>query len=55
MEGEIYETASLNAGADEFILKQTPVSDFFSRLREHVMIRGATQDGDYYRIRGSSL
>jgi DNA-binding response OmpR family regulator len=42
MEGGTYETASLDAGADHFIPKQVPISDFFSRLREHVMIRGAT-------------
>jgi DNA-binding response OmpR family regulator len=42
MEGEIYETATLDAGADDFILKQSPVSDFFSRLREHIMMREAT-------------
>jgi hypothetical protein len=29
MEGETYETASLNASADDFILKQIPISDFF--------------------------
>ncbi len=33
MEGEAYETASIDAGADDFILKQMPISDFFSRLR----------------------
>jgi hypothetical protein len=33
MEGETYKTASLETGADEFILKQIPISDFFSRLR----------------------
>jgi len=42
MEGETYETASLDAGADDFILKKTPMSDFFSRLHEHIMMRGAT-------------
>jgi len=40
MEGDTYETASLDAGADHFVLKKTPVSDFFSRLREHVMMGG---------------
>jgi DNA-binding response OmpR family regulator len=39
MEGETYRTASLNAGADDFILKHIPISDFFSRLHEHVMMR----------------
>jgi DNA-binding response OmpR family regulator len=41
MEGETYETAALDAGANDFILKQIPVSDFFSRLHEHVMMREA--------------
>jgi hypothetical protein len=31
MGGEAYETASLNGGADDFIPKQIPISDFFSR------------------------
>jgi DNA-binding response OmpR family regulator len=42
MEGDTYETASLDAGADDFILKKTPISGFFSRLHEHIMMRGAT-------------
>ena len=42
MEGETYESASLDAGADDFIQKKTPVSDSFSRLREHIMTSGAT-------------
>jgi DNA-binding response OmpR family regulator len=42
MEGETYESASLDAGANDFILKQAPVSDFFSRLSEHIMMREAT-------------
>jgi DNA-binding response OmpR family regulator len=42
MEGETYKAASLDAGADDFILKQIPISDFFSRLREHIMMRGGT-------------
>jgi DNA-binding response OmpR family regulator len=42
MEGETYKAASLDAGADDFILEQIPISDFFSRLREHIMMRGAT-------------
>ena len=41
MEGDTYETASLDAGADDFILKKTPISGFFSRLREHIMMSGA--------------
>jgi len=39
MEGETYKAASLDAGADDFILKKTPIFDFFSRLRDHVMRR----------------
>jgi two-component system, OmpR family, copper resistance phosphate regulon response regulator CusR len=42
MEGKTYKAASLDAGADDFILKQIPISDFFSRLREHTMMRGET-------------
>ena len=41
MEGQTYETASLDAGADHFALKKTPISEFFSSLGEHMM-RGAT-------------
>jgi DNA-binding response OmpR family regulator len=36
MEGEFYETASLNAGADDFILKTTSISSLVSRLRAHI-------------------
>jgi hypothetical protein len=32
MEGQIYEMASLDAGADHFLLKKTPVSEFLSCL-----------------------
>ena len=42
MEGETYQAASLDAGADDYILKRSPISDFFSRLREHIMMRGET-------------
>ena len=45
MEGETYETASLVAGADHFALKKTPISDFFSSLDQHIMMRGATSVG----------
>ena len=41
MDGHAYETASLDAGADHFALKKTPISEFFSSLGEHMM-RGAT-------------
>jgi DNA-binding response OmpR family regulator len=36
------QTASLDAGADDLILKQIPISDFFSRLRARIMMREAT-------------
>jgi DNA-binding response OmpR family regulator len=46
MDGHAYETASLDAGADHFALKKTPISDFFSSLDEHVIMRGATSVAD---------
>jgi DNA-binding response OmpR family regulator len=42
MEGQTYQTASLDAGADLFAHKKTPISDFFSSLSEQIMMRGAT-------------
>ena len=36
MEGELYETASLEAGADDFILKTTSIPSLVSRLRAHI-------------------
>lgn len=36
MEGELYEAASLNAGANDFILKTTSIPSLVSRLRAHV-------------------
>jgi len=36
MEGELYETASLNAGADDFIPKTTSIPSLVSRLRAHI-------------------
>ena len=36
MEGELYETATLNAGADDFILKTTSIPSLVSRLRAHI-------------------
>jgi DNA-binding response OmpR family regulator len=36
MEGEFYETASLNAGADDFILKTTSIPSLVSRLRAQI-------------------
>jgi DNA-binding response OmpR family regulator len=39
MGGETYRAASLGAGADDFILKQIPISDLFLRLHEYIMMR----------------
>jgi len=39
MEGELYETASLNAGADDFILKTTSIPSLVSRVRAHIRRR----------------
>ena len=36
MEGELYETASLEAGADDFIVKTTSIPSLVSRLRTHL-------------------
>lgn len=36
LEGELYETASLDAGADDFLLKSTPISLLLSRLHAHL-------------------
>jgi DNA-binding response OmpR family regulator len=36
MEGELYETAALDAGADDFILKTTSIPSLASRLRAHI-------------------
>lgn len=36
LEGELYETASLDAGADDFLLKTTPISLLLSRLHAHL-------------------
>ena len=36
MEGELYEVASFNAGADDFILKTTSIPSLVSRLRGHI-------------------
>jgi DNA-binding response OmpR family regulator len=36
MEGEFYEAASLDAGADDFILKTTSIPSLVSRLRAHI-------------------
>jgi DNA-binding response OmpR family regulator len=39
MEGELYEVASFNAGADDFILKTTSTPSLVSRLRTHIRKR----------------
>jgi DNA-binding response OmpR family regulator len=36
MEGEFYETASLGAGADEFLMKTASIPSLVSRLRTHI-------------------
>jgi DNA-binding response OmpR family regulator len=36
LEGELYETASLDAGADDYILKKSPTSLLLSRLHAHL-------------------
>ena len=36
MEGELYETASLDAGADDFIRKTTSIPSLVSRLLAHI-------------------
>lgn len=36
LEGEPYETASLDAGADDYILKSSPLSVVLSRLHAHI-------------------
>lgn len=36
LEGELYETASLDAGADDYIVKRAPVSMLLSRLHAHL-------------------
>ena len=37
MEGELYEKASLDAGADDFIPKTTSIPSLVSRLRAHIL------------------
>jgi DNA-binding response OmpR family regulator len=36
MKGELYETGSLDAGADDFILKTTSIPSLVSRVRAHI-------------------
>ena len=36
MEGELYETTSLDAGADDFIRKTTSIPSLVSRVRAHI-------------------
>jgi DNA-binding response OmpR family regulator len=36
LEGELYETASLDAGADDYIVKKAPISVLLSRLHAHL-------------------
>ena len=39
LEGELYETASLDAGADDYIVKRAPISILLSRLHAHLRRR----------------
>jgi DNA-binding response OmpR family regulator len=39
LEGELYETASLDAGADDYIVKKAPISLLLSRLHAHLRRR----------------
>jgi DNA-binding response OmpR family regulator len=39
LEGELYETASLDAGADDYIVKKAPISMLLSRLHAHLRRR----------------
>jgi len=36
LEGELYETASLDAGADDYVVKKAPISILLSRLQAHL-------------------
>lgn len=36
LQGELYETASLDAGADDYIIKKAPISILLSRLHAHL-------------------
>ena len=38
-EGELYETASLDAGADDYLVKKAPISILLSRLHAHLRRR----------------
>jgi DNA-binding response OmpR family regulator len=55
MEGEMYERAALDEGADEFILKSAPLSALISRLHAHLERNdrgfGVAQSGDNMRHR----
>jgi DNA-binding response OmpR family regulator len=39
LEGELYESASLDAGADDYIVKKAPISILLSRLHAHLRRR----------------
>jgi hypothetical protein len=43
MAGQAYETAALDAGADRFALKKTPISEFPSSLGEHLNMSGGIE------------
>jgi DNA-binding response OmpR family regulator len=50
LEGEPYETASLDAGADDYILKTTSMTRLLSRLHAHIR----RQERDLTRKRTNS-
>ena len=39
LEGELYETASLDSGADDYIIKKAPISTLLSRIHAHLRRR----------------
>ncbi len=39
LEGDLYETASLDAGADDYIIKRPPISTLLSRIHAHLRRR----------------
>jgi DNA-binding response OmpR family regulator len=46
MKGELYEKASRDAGADDFILKTTPIPSLIARLRSHIRRFNRNLDGE---------
>jgi DNA-binding response OmpR family regulator len=50
MDGELYERTSLDAGADDFILKTAPVPSLVRRLRSHIRQFNRNLDGKKTRV-----